>query len=164
MLTWMQEHRSDVFMFATANQVWQLPPELTRRGRFDDLFFLRLPSAVERSEIFNIHLAARGRKPSKFDIDALVQASRDFTGSECEEAIIAGMYTAFESGHEVRTADIVRACKTSIPMIHTMSEDVAALEKWGEKRARPASTSKDSAKGEVFRHLTSNMNTEGPAS
>lgn len=149
-LTWMAERHSDVFIFATSNQVWQLPPELLRKGRFDELFFLRNPKDTERREIFAIHIAKRGRDPKRFNLDALVKASDGFTGSEIEEAIIAGMFDAFEHDAEVTTTHIVSACKATKPMAVTMADDIQRLEDWGTKRARPASSAPHS-KGEDFR-------------
>ena len=159
LLTWMQDHKSDVFIFATANQVWQLPPELLRRGRFDELFFLSLPTAKEREEIIKIHLAKRNRDPKKFRIDEIVKTSEDFTGAEIEAAIVAAMYTAFEENREVGTAHITAACKVTKKQSITMAEDIAMLEKWGTARARSASR-EVTTKGDTFRRLVGNPEEE----
>jgi len=152
LLTWLQEGRKDVFVVATANQAWHLPPELIRAGRFDAIWMVRLPKDEERKEIFRIHLEKRNRNPKKFDVSKLAEASKDFTGSECEEAIVSGMYKAFETGKEVSTAYIVEACKETVPLVKTMPEDIHRIEEWGSKRARPAS-SEEHGKGEQFRQL-----------
>jgi SpoVK/Ycf46/Vps4 family AAA+-type ATPase len=139
-LSWLQDRKRDVFVFATANQVWLLPPELLRKGRFDEIFFLRLPSVSEREEIFRIHLEKRGRNPKKFNLRKLAEAAGDFTGSECEEAVISGMYAAFDEGKEVDTGHVVAACKATTPLARTMKEDIEKIEEWGKTRARPASS------------------------
>lgn len=140
MLTWQQERKSDVFMFATANQPWHLPPELMRKGRYDEIFSLTLPTDDEREEIFKIHLKKRGRDPEKFHLGRLAQAADLFTGSECEEAVISGMYAAFEKDEEVTAKHIVAACKATVPLVKTMKEEIDMIEKWGKNRARPASS------------------------
>lgn len=140
LLSWAQDHKRDVFMFLTANQVWQLPPELLRKGRVDEIFYLSLPTATERKAIFKIHLEKRERLPKKFDLDKLAAASPDFTGSECEEAVIAAMYSAFGDGQEVATEHVVAACKATTPLAQTMKEDIQRIEEWGKTRARPASS------------------------
>ena len=157
LLTWQAEHKKDVFLFATANQVQYLPPELLRAGRFDAIFFLRLPGAEERKEIFDIHLRKRNRDPKKFNLDSLARASEHFTGSECEEAIISGMYAAFEKGEEVSTKHIVKACKDTVRLAETMKEDIEAIEKWGKKRARPASSYQPHKGEELSRQLAGEM-------
>ncbi|MDO8619718.1 MAG: AAA family ATPase, partial [Candidatus Daviesbacteria bacterium] len=142
-LTWKAECKKPVFLIATANNVFQLPPELLRKGRFDEIFYIDLPTAAERSAIFNIHLKKRGRDPKKFDIDMLVAHSADLVGSEIEEAIISGMYDAFDANREVTTEDIVNAVKASIPLIRTMSEQVEKTRQWAQGKARPASLADD---------------------
>ena len=94
-LTWLSEKTAPVFVVATANDISQLPPELLRKGRLDEIFFVDLPSEEERAEIFRIHLSRRGRDPEDFDLPALVAASEDFSGAEIEEAIISALYDAF---------------------------------------------------------------------
>jgi hypothetical protein len=96
-LTWLSEKSAPVFVVATANDISQLPPELLRKGRFDEIFFVDLPSAAERAEVFRIHLARRGREPGQFDLAALVEGSHEFSGAEIEEAINSALYDAFSS-------------------------------------------------------------------
>jgi len=151
-LSWLQDHKKDVFLFATANQVWQLPPELLRAGRVDALFYLSLPKDKERREIFKIHLEKRGRNVKKFDLDELAAASLDFTGSECEAAVVSAMYAAFDEGKEITTKYVVAACKATVPLARTMPDDIHKLEEWGAKHARPAS-SETITKGDQFRRL-----------
>jgi SpoVK/Ycf46/Vps4 family AAA+-type ATPase len=118
----------------------------------DALFYLSLPKERERREIFRIHIEKRGRNVKKFDLDELAGASLDFTGSECEEAVVSAMYAAFDEGKEVATKHVVAACKATVPLARTMSEDIHKLEEWGKKHARPAS-SEETTKGDQFRRL-----------
>src|SRR5881398_323403 len=101
LLTWLQEKTAPVFVVATANRIDALPPELLRKGRFDEIFFIDLPSAAERREIFRIHIQRRGRDPLRFDLDALSTAAEGYSGSEIEQAVIAGLYLAFAEGGEL---------------------------------------------------------------
>jgi len=153
MLTWQAEHKHDVYMFATANQVQHLPPELLRAGRFDAIFALDLPHQEERMQIFDIHLRKRQRDPKEFDVERLANNSVDFTGSEIEEAVITGMYAAFNEDREVKTKDILAACEATVPLVETMSDQVDAIREWGKKRARPAS-SKEHTAGDRFRQMS----------
>lgn len=139
-LTWMQEKTSPVFVAATANNIDTLPPELLRRGRFDDIFFVDLPSEDERKQIFRIHLERRGRAPGSFDIDTLAAAAGEFSGAEIEQSIIDAMYKAFPQNRDINTDDISKALKTVIPLSRTMSEDISRLRAWASDRARPASS------------------------
>src|SRR5262245_49698498 len=94
-LTWLSEKNAPVFVVATANEIAQLPPELLRKGRFDEIFFVDLPSPEERAEVFRIHLAKRERDPASFELDTLVEASREYSGAEIEASIISALYDAF---------------------------------------------------------------------
>ncbi|BDA39285.1 stress-responsive protein Ycf46 [Candidatus Atelocyanobacterium thalassae] len=140
-LTWMQEKTSPVFVMATANRVERLPGEFLRKGRFDELFFVDLPTFEEREAIFNIHLNKRRSNISHFDIKQLVTISDGFSGAEVEQAIIAAMYEAFAEGRDFSQLDIIAAIKSTLPLSRTMTEQVAALRDWARQRARPASTS-----------------------
>ncbi len=140
-LTWMQEKTSPVFVMATANRVERLPGEFLRKGRFDELFFVDLPSFEERKAIFNIHLSKRRSDISHFDIEQLVTISDGFSGAEIEQAIIAAMYEAFAEDRDFLQLDIVAAIKSTLPLSRTMAEQVTALRDWARQRARPASTS-----------------------
>lgn len=139
-LTWMQEKQSPVLVIATANDVSQLPPEILRKGRFDEIFFVDLPNDEERYEIFKIHLAKRKRNVSKFDLPSLVDKSATFTGAEIEAAIISAMYEAFDDNkREFTTEDILNAIEDTVPLAMTMKEQIDGLRSWANKRARHAS-------------------------
>jgi SpoVK/Ycf46/Vps4 family AAA+-type ATPase len=138
-LTWLQEKMSPVFVVATANNIDNLPPELVRKGRFDDIFFVDLPSAMERKEIFLIHLRKRGRAPETFDIESLAAATEGFSGAEIEQAVIDALYRAFPQGRDILTNDIEAVINDTVPLSRTMSEDISRLRTWAKDRARPAS-------------------------
>lgn len=141
-LTWLAEKCSSVFVVATANNIGILPPELLRKGRFDEIFFVDLPSTPEREKIISIHLGRRGRNPAAFDLAGLASTSEGFSGAEMEQAVIAGMFDAFyESGREVTTGDIMKAMGETVPLSQTMNEDIERLRSWCQTRARPASFS-----------------------
>ena len=125
---------------ATANRVERLPGEFLRKGRFDELFFVDLPSFEERRAIFDIHLSKRRLDISHFDIEQLVTVSDGFSGAEIEQAIIAAMYEAFAQDREFLQSDIITAIKSTLPLSRTMMEQVTALRDWARQRARPAST------------------------
>jgi AAA+ superfamily predicted ATPase len=139
-LTWMQEKETPVLVVATANDVSQLPPEILRKGRFDEIFFVDLPSDEERLEIFKIHLNKRKRDPLIFDLDLLVEKSASFTGAEIEAAIISALYEAFDDNkRELTTDDILNAMDDTVPLAVTMKEQIDSLRSWANKRARHAS-------------------------
>jgi hypothetical protein len=140
-LTWMQENQSPVFIVATANDISNLPPELMRKGRFDEIFFVDLPSPAERETIFSIHLSKRKRNIENFDLSLLSEQSKDFTGAEIEAAIVAAMYEAFNESREFDTYDIIQSLKEIVPLSVTMKEEIDALKLWASDRARNASNS-----------------------
>ncbi len=140
-LTWMQEKTSPVFVMATANRVERLPGEFLRKGRFDEIFFVDLPNAEERKEIFTIHLSKRRRDITRFDLDQLVSICDGFSGAEIEQALVAAMYEAFAQDREFTQLDIIAAIKSTLPLSKTMSEQVTALRDWARQRARPAAAS-----------------------
>ena len=140
LLTWLQEKTAPVFVVATANRIDALPPELLRKGRFDEIFFIDLPSADERREIFRIHIARRQRDPAAFDLDTLSTASEGFSGAEIEQAVIAGLYHAFGEGADLRHAHVLKAVEESVPLSSTMGEEIGRLREWSKNRTRPAST------------------------
>jgi SpoVK/Ycf46/Vps4 family AAA+-type ATPase len=143
-LTWMQEKTSPVFVMATANRVERLPGEFLRKGRFDEIFFVDLPTPEERSAIFKIHLNKRRSDISRFDIEQIEQlakVSEGFSGAEIEQALIAAMYEAFAQDREFTQLDIIAAIKSTLPLSRTMTEQVTALRDWARQRARPASAS-----------------------
>jgi SpoVK/Ycf46/Vps4 family AAA+-type ATPase len=140
-LTWMQENQSPVFIVATANDISNLPPELMRKGRFDEIFFVDLPSPAERETIFSIHLTKRKRNINNFDLSLLSEQSKDFTGAEIEAAIVSAMYEAFNESREFDTYDIIQSLKEIVPLSVTMKEEIDALKIWASDRARNASNS-----------------------
>lgn len=137
-LTWLSEKAAPVFVVATANDISQLPPELLRKGRFDEIFFVDLPDLEERADIFGIHLARRGRDPANFDREAMAAASGDFSGAEIEEAVISALYEGFSRGEELNTGHVLLALRDTVPLARTMSEHVQQLREWAAARARPA--------------------------
>ncbi len=141
-VTWLQEKQDPVFVIATANDITALPPELFRKGRFDDIFFVDLPTVEERKDIFAIHLRARNRNPADFDLDTLAARSSGFSGAEIEQAIISAMFDAFDAGRDVATEDILRNLEGSFPLSMTMRENIEFLREWAYTRARPASSCK----------------------
>jgi SpoVK/Ycf46/Vps4 family AAA+-type ATPase len=147
-LTWMQERRKPVFVLATANNVRHLPPELLRKGRFDDLFFVDLPTAAERRSILDVHLRKRRRDPGCFDRERLVAASIGYTGAEIEGAIQDALYDAYADGRrEVTTEDILATLAGTISIAVTMREPIEAMRRWAATRARRASALEEGVNG-----------------
>ncbi|MCI0744292.1 MAG: AAA family ATPase [Verrucomicrobia subdivision 3 bacterium] len=144
-LTWLSEKTAPVFVVATANDISQLPPELLRKGRLDDIFFVDLPSQAEREEVFRIHLGKRRRDPEKFDLWAMVECSANFSGAEVEEAIISALYDAFYAGQDLATEHILAALRETVPLAKTMDEQINRLRNWAEGRARNASIPRTTA-------------------
>jgi ATP-dependent 26S proteasome regulatory subunit len=138
LLTWLQEQRSPVFVAATANDIEALPPELLRKGRFDEIFFVDLPSEAARRQIFQIHLKKRGREPGRFDLKALGSASEGYSGAEIESAVESGLHEAFARGGDLTTETLVAALRGSPPLSVTMAERVAGLREWARGRCVPA--------------------------
>ena len=152
-ITWMQEKEKPVFVIATANNVTQLPPELLRKGRFDEIFFCDLPSAEERKQICEIHIRKKNRDPSQFDLDKLVNATNDFSGAEIEQAVVAALYDAFDAGIELGTEGLLRSLGEIVPLAVTMREQIDGMREWARTRARPASTRKqERGKGWLEKH------------
>jgi len=146
-LTWMQDRQSPVFVVATANDVTSLPPELLRKGRFDEIFFVDLPKLLERKTIFKIHLEKRNRNPKNFNLELLADLSESFTGAEIEAAIEAALYEAFsDNKREIITADITKAIQDSVPLSKLMKEEIQFLRSWASERARNASSSNSEIK------------------
>jgi SpoVK/Ycf46/Vps4 family AAA+-type ATPase len=138
-ITWLQEKQAPVFVIATANDVSKLPPELVRKGRFDEIFFVDLPDVGERSDIWQIHLLKRNRDPSQFDQHTLAMASEGLSGAEIEQAVIAGLYEAFDQGRPLTMDDLLAVLQETIPLSRMMEEEIAALRGWAKQRARSAS-------------------------
>ena len=137
--TWMQEKTKPVFVVATANDISRLPPELLRKGRFDEIFFVDLPAESERREILAIHVAKRGRDVKTFDLDRLAAASEGCSGAEIEQAVISGLYAAFEQDRDVTTDDVLTAFRQAVPLYVTMREEIDLVRHWAKGRARAAS-------------------------
>jgi ATP-dependent 26S proteasome regulatory subunit len=138
-VTWLQEKRVPVFVVATANEVGNLPPELLRKGRFDETFFVDLPDIHERKSILGIHLAKRNRDVSNFDMEALARQTEHFSGAELEQGVVAGMYRSFGERREVATEDISKELDEIIPLYATYEEKIKALREWAKTRTRRAS-------------------------
>ncbi len=139
-ITWLNDKTAPCFVVATANDVSSLPPELLRKGRFDEIFFVDLPSKEDRREIVQIHLEKRNREPSKFDLDAIAEATAGFSGAEIEQAVISALYDAFSDNRDIDTASLLEEAHRSVPLSVTMSERIAVLRDWARTRARPASS------------------------
>ena len=142
-LTWLQERRAPVFVVATANAVDGLPPELLRKGRFDELFFVDLPGVLERREILRIHLAARGRDPARFDLAAMARAAEYFSGAELEQAVIGALFRAFEAERELGPADLEAELEATVPLYATSERSIRGLREFARDRTRPATSSTD---------------------
>lgn len=138
LLTWMQEHQRPVFLVATANDIEALPPELLRKGRFDEIFFVDLPERDVRREIFAIHLRKRARDPGRFDLDVLADAADGFSGAEIEQAIRSALHEAFGTQSKLDTALLKRVLENSPPLSVTMAEKVAELRAWAAGRCSGA--------------------------
>ena len=142
-LTWLSEKTAPVFVVATANDISQLPPELLRKGRLDEIFFVDLPSQEERAEIFRIHITRRQRSAEHFDLAALAAASQDLSGAEIEEAINSALYDAFYERRDITTESVLATLAQTVPLAKTMDEQISRLRSWAEGRARNASVLRD---------------------
>jgi SpoVK/Ycf46/Vps4 family AAA+-type ATPase len=142
-LTWMQEHTSEIFITATANRIDMLPAELMRRGRFDQVFFIDLPTRIEREEIFSIHLASKGNDLSQFNIPQLAQITKGWSGSEIEQVIISAMYEAFNKNRKLIEDDLFVIFGASVPLSTTMEEQIKRIRSWAHDRAVRASSDKE---------------------
>ena len=123
---------------ATANDVSRLPPELLRRGRFDELFFVDLPDAASRRAILALHLRKRGREPERFDLPLLADACENFSGAELEQVVVGAMHRAFAQGRDLEMADLRRVAQDLVPLFKTYEEEIKALREWSRGRARAA--------------------------
>ncbi|MDR1933418.1 MAG: AAA family ATPase [Spirochaetales bacterium] len=139
-LTWLQEKTTPVFVVATSNNVSQLPPELLRKGRFDEIFYVDLPAKDEREEIFRIHLQKRGRGAEGFDLAAAAAKTGGFSGSEIEEVIVSALYDAFDQDSELLPRHIEAGIQAIIPLSQTMEEQIRGIREWAKLRARRASS------------------------
>jgi ATP-dependent 26S proteasome regulatory subunit len=138
-ITWLQEKTTPVFVIATANNVHQLPPELLRKGRFDEIFFCDLPDREDRAQILDIHVRKKQRDPAKFDMDKLLEATVDFSGAELEQTVVAALYDAFDSGNDLTTEGLLHTLKDMVPLAITMREQIESMREWARTRARMAS-------------------------
>ena len=139
-LTWLNEKTAPVFVVATANDISSLPPELLRKGRLDEIFFVDLPGLTERQAIFSIHLRRRGREAEVFPLEELAAASEGFSGAEIEEAINSALYEAFYEQLPLSEGHLFAALRQSVPLSRTMEEQLSTLRGWAKGRARPAAT------------------------
>jgi ATP-dependent 26S proteasome regulatory subunit len=145
-LSWMQERKAPVFVAATCNNVSALPPELIRKGRFDELFFVDLPNQAERRQIFALELARRNRRPVEFDLDRVAAAARGYSGAEIQAAVQAALYASFSSKQPLATGSLIDALAMTVPLSATRAEEIQELRNWARARAVPASDA--DAKGE----------------
>ncbi len=138
-LSWMQDRKAPVFVAATCNNVTVLPPELIRKGRFDELFFVDLPNQTERKQIFSIQLAKRKRNPAEFDLDKVAAAAKGYSGAEIDAAVQGGLYAAYSEKKPLSTQSLLDALSQTVPLSVTRAEEIATLRGWAETRAVPAS-------------------------
>ena len=134
LLTWMAERKSKVFLVATANDIERLPPELVRKGRLDEIFFVDLPAAATRAEIFRLHLAKRKQDPDKFDLHALAAAAEEFSGAEIEQVIVAGLYESVARKQLLTTAILAEELGRTRPLSVVMAEKIEYLRQWAAGR------------------------------
>src|SRR5208283_1043925 len=135
LLTWMQDREGGVFLAATSNNITILPPEMLRKGRFDEIFFVDLPNAAVRAALFGLHLKKRGRDAAGFDVNKLAVASEGFSGAEIEQAIVAGLYTAFGQKLQLSTEILIAELHATQPLSVTRAEEVTAIREWAKSRA-----------------------------
>ncbi|WP_242345129.1 AAA family ATPase [Anaeromyxobacter terrae] len=136
--TWLQERRGPVFVVATANDVSRLPPELLRRGRFDELFFVDLPDLEARREILGLHLRRRGRDTETIDVAAIAELCAEYSGAELEQVVVGALHRAYALGRDVDTGDLRRVAQDLVPLFRTYEEQIKGLREWARGRARVA--------------------------
>jgi ATP-dependent 26S proteasome regulatory subunit len=158
-ISWLQDKTAPCFVVATANDVSALPPELLRKGRFDEIFFVDLPSHDERIQIFKIHLTRRKRDPNKFDLAALAEATKGYSGAEIEQVIVSSLYDAFTPAGDVDISNesIIDSAKQSVPLSVTMSEKIAVLRNWAKTRARLSSSAPPEPIATPFDYFTDDL-------
>ncbi len=137
-LSWLQEHRGDVFLVATANDVQRLPPELLRKGRFDEIFFVDLPDEASRAVIFGIHLRKRKQEPDDFDLALLARECEGYSGSELEQIVVSALYTAYAANVPLTDDLLLQEARQTPPIVSTAREKIAFLREWAEGRTVPA--------------------------
>jgi SpoVK/Ycf46/Vps4 family AAA+-type ATPase len=138
LLTWMQERATRVFLVATANAVEELPPEMMRKGRMDEVFFVDLPERKARVQIFRLHLARRGEDPARFDVESLADAAEGFSGAEIEQAVVSALYEARAGRFPLDTAAVFTALRSTRPLSVLRAEKLDALRRWAKGRCVPA--------------------------
>ena len=138
-LTWMQEKEGFVFVAATANEIDMLPPEILRKGRFDEIFFVDLPGISERAQIFSIHLKKRNQDPGKYNLIDLAKATEGYVGSEIEQCVIAALFEAFQAKRDLTIDDLMKGIGRMVPLSTTMKEDIKRIKRWAFNRAVLAS-------------------------
>ncbi len=138
MLSWMQDHRHPIFIVATANDISALPPELMRKGRFDEVFFVDLPDREAREQILSIHLRRRGRDPGQFKVAELAHAAENFSGAELEQAVRSAMFTSYAAGNSFSDLHVLTEIRRTKPLAVLTAEKVAQLRRWAEDRCVPA--------------------------
>lgn len=143
-LSWMQDRKSPVFVAATCNNVTVLPPELIRKGRFDELFFVDLPNQAERKQIFSIQLAKRKRNPAEFDLDKVAAAAKGYSGAEIDAAVQGALYSAYSDKKPLATQTLLDALRQTVPLSTTRAEEIAELREWARTRAVAASARDES--------------------
>jgi SpoVK/Ycf46/Vps4 family AAA+-type ATPase len=135
LLTWMQDRKGGVFLAATSNNINKLPPEMLRKGRFDEIFFVDLPSEEVRGSMYALHLRKRGRDAGAFELPKLAAASAGFSGAEIEQSIASALYTAFGKKQELNTEILLGEIRGTQPLSVTRAEDVQAIREWARSRA-----------------------------
>lgn len=153
-LSWMQEKEKPVFVVATANDVSQLPPEFLRKGRFDELFFVDLPDAAERSQIWDIVIARHGRNTEDFNSVELAKSAEQFTGAEIDAVFVDALYDAFLDNREPTDLDIVNSMTWTVPLAKLMDGQIAALRNWSKGRARSAAGKKLTTPTRISRRIS----------
>ena len=149
--TWLQERAGAVFVVATANDVTRLPPELLRRGRFDELFFVDLPDAGARQAILALHLRKRGRKPEEYDLAAVADQCADYSGAELEQVVVGALHRAFAQKRDLDAGDLRRVAQDLVPLFRTYEEQIKGLREWARGRARTAG--REGAVVDLFRRV-----------
>jgi SpoVK/Ycf46/Vps4 family AAA+-type ATPase len=153
LLTWMEEKKKPVFVVATANDLSKLPPELLRKGRMDQIFFVDLPGPTERAEILMIHLARRGRDPNEFDLPALVRATDGFNGAELEEVVVTALYEAFtdkngQAEPKLASRHLLKAAAELVPLSRTRQRQIEEMRAWAAQNCRLAARAPDAPESE----------------
>jgi SpoVK/Ycf46/Vps4 family AAA+-type ATPase len=133
-LSWLQDRNGDVFVVATANDVSRLPPELLRKGRFDEIFFVDLPNPEARAAVWEIHLRKRGQNTQDFDLSSLVGTTDGFSGAEIEQVVVSGLYSAFADGVQLSDDTLHREIAATRPLSQMMGERITALREWARER------------------------------